>query len=131
MTHREQLERLYAEWGRGDMSRADIFDPEIQSANYGVVAETQVAEFSGLQALRRGMADWLGAFRMPLALDAEEIRESGDRFLVLVRWRGEGKESGVPIDAEGAHLWEFRGGSAVRFDVYRDREEALAAFRQG
>lgn len=128
MTDREQLERLYEEWGRGDYTRSDLFDPDVESANYRVGAEAQVREFKGLPALQRGMADWLAAFQMPLVIEAEEIREAGDRYLVLHRWRGEGKESGVPIDAEGAHLWEFRDGRAIRFDVYRERDEALQAF---
>jgi len=45
----------------------------------------------------------------------------------LVRWNGRGKGSGLEIEATGAHLWTFRDGLAVRFDVYRDREEAGAA----
>jgi hypothetical protein len=29
-------------------------------------------------------------------------------------------------EAEGAHVWEIRDGKAVRWDIYRDRERALA-----
>jgi len=57
-----------------------------------------------------------------------EIGERDGRFLVLLRWRGQGKGSGAPVDAEGAHLWEFRQGLAVRFDVYRDRGHAIRDF---
>ena len=128
MTNREQLERLYEEWGRGDLSRDDIFDPEVVSGNYGIAVETPELVMRGLDEVRRGMADWLAAFQLPLVLVADEIHESGDRFLVLLRWRGHGKESGVPIDAEGAHLWEFRDGRAIRFDVYRDRAYARQVF---
>ena len=31
------------------------------------------------------------------------------------------------MEASGAHLWTFRAGLVVRFDVYRDREDARAA----
>ena len=31
------------------------------------------------------------------------------------------------MDASGAHLWTFRDGLVVRFQVFRDRDEARAA----
>ena len=31
------------------------------------------------------------------------------------------------MEASGAHLWTFRDGLVVHFDVYRDRDEARTA----
>jgi ketosteroid isomerase-like protein len=63
-------------------------------------------------------------------IEADEFIASGDHVLVLIRWKGTGKGSGVEMEAEGAHLWAFRDGLAVRFDVYRDRDEARAALSE-
>lgn len=128
MTNREQLERLYLEYGRGDLSREDIFDPGVESASFGVL---QTKPMRGIEEVRRGMAEWLSSWQKPATLHAERFFGEGDRFCVFIRWRGRGKGSGTPFDAEGAHIWEFRDRRAVRFDVYRDREEALAAFERG
>jgi ketosteroid isomerase-like protein len=35
------------------------------------------------------------------------------------------------MEATGAHLWTFRNGLAVRYEVYRDRDEARAALQAG
>jgi ketosteroid isomerase-like protein len=77
------------------------------------------------------MRGWLGAWERPLTIDAEEVIESGDRILVLIRWKGRGKGSGVEMEAEGAHLWTFRDGLVVKYEVYRDRHEARAALAAG
>jgi uncharacterized protein len=130
VTNREQLERLYEEYARGDMTRGDIFDPEIESMSFGMMLEPQGRPWRGIDQLRAGMRDWMSTWEKPATLHAERIEEEGDRFCVFVRWAGRGRESGTPFEAEGAHLWEFRDGKAVRFDVYRNRDEAMAAFRR-
>ena len=82
---------------------------------------------SGRDAVAAALAGWLSAWEHPLRIEADQFIESGDRILALVRWKGRGKESGVGMEADGAHLWTFRDGLVVRFEVYRDRDEAQAA----
>jgi ketosteroid isomerase-like protein len=122
----ERLEELYEEWGRGDLSRTDIFDPEVESGGFGAWPEGS-GTVTGFENLSAGMRDWLAAWERPLKVEAEEYIQSGDRILVLIRWHGRGKGSGVEMEASGAHLWTFRDGRAVGFLVYRDRNEARAA----
>jgi ketosteroid isomerase-like protein len=62
---------------------------------------------------------------------SREYIQSGDRILVLIHRRGRGKGSGAQIEGRGAHLWTFREGLAVRFDTYRDRDQARAALGGG
>jgi ketosteroid isomerase-like protein len=120
----EKLEALYEEWGRGDFVGGEIFDPAVKMDTFGL-AEPLHAD--GIEEVQSAMRDWLSAWGRPLTIEAEELVESGDRILALVRWRGRGKGSGVEMEASGAHLWAFRDGLAVRFDVYRDRDDARAA----
>jgi ketosteroid isomerase-like protein len=120
----DKLRSLYEEWARGDFSR-DVFDDQTVSRMIGWVDLD--AEVRGADRILAGMRDWLSAWEKPLRLEADEFIKSGDRILVLVRWRGRGKGSGVGMEAEGAHLWTFRDGRVVSWDVYRDRDEARAA----
>ena len=125
----EKLHALYDEWANGEMSRSDIFDPEVESESFGVWPEGDIS-VRGREELWTLMADWLRTWRRPLTITAEEFIQSGDRILVLILWRGAGKGSGAEVEGAGAHLWTFRDGLVVRFDVYRDRNEARSALEQ-
>jgi ketosteroid isomerase-like protein len=126
--NREKLRTLYDEWAAGDFSRSDIFDPAVELESFGM-GERLTA--GGIDELITSMAHWLSAWDRPLRLEAEELIGSGDRILALVRWRGRGKGSGIEMDAEGAHMWTFRDGLVIRFEVYRDRDEARGALEAG
>ncbi len=58
---------------------------------------------------------------------AEEYRDLGDRVLLLGRFEGLGKGSGVPVDAPMAVVYDFRDGKISRSRVYLDHGEALRA----
>lgn len=119
----EKLRVLYEEWARGDYSR-DIFDSQVSSRMVGWLELDP--EMQGVDQVVAQMREWLSAWEDPLVIEADEFIESGDRILVLIRWRGRGKGSGAEMEAKGAHLWTFRDGRAVGWDVYRDRDEARA-----
>jgi ribosomal protein S18 acetylase RimI-like enzyme len=59
--------------------------------------------------------------------EAEDFVAVGDSVVVLARYTGRGKDSGVAVDTKGAHLWTLRDGRAVRLEVFSSRERALAA----
>jgi ketosteroid isomerase-like protein len=67
---------------------------------------------------------------LDLVRKAEQYRELDDeRVLVLLRYGGRGKTSGVKLDqmpAKGAGLFHVRGGRVTRAVTYFDRERALA-----
>jgi ketosteroid isomerase-like protein len=43
----------------------------------------------------------------------------------MARYTGVGRGSGLPLDVEGAHVWTFRDGEAVRLEIFADRARAL------
>jgi ketosteroid isomerase-like protein len=47
--------------------------------------------------------------------------------LVLTRYSGAAKSSGLTVDQEGAHVWQMRDGTAQRLEVFPDRHAALRA----
>jgi ketosteroid isomerase-like protein len=60
--------------------------------------------------------------------EPEEILEREGRVLVVARTTIRGTASGISIEETNYHLWTVIDERAVRFQVYRDREQALAAF---
>ncbi len=123
----EKLHVLYEEWARGDYSRGDIFDREMEGGTSGM---GDPIRFRSYEEFVAAMREWLSAWERPLTIEAEEYIESGDRILVLIHWSGRGKGSGAQIEGQGAHLWTFREGLVVRYEVYRDRDEARSALER-
>jgi ketosteroid isomerase-like protein len=125
----DKLKALYEEWARGDFSGGDdLFHPEISTETFGM---GEPMRGNNLEEFIAQMRRWLGAWERPLRIEAEELIQSDQRILVLVHWTGRGKGSGAQVEGRGAHLWTFRQGVAVRFDAYRDRDEARAALERG
>ena len=58
---------------------------------------------------------------------AEEILEAGDSVLVESAERGMGRESGTPVETIRFAVWTFRGRRVIRFEYFRDRDDAREA----
>jgi ketosteroid isomerase-like protein len=56
-----------------------------------------------------------------------EFRDLGDRVLVLSRFAGRGRSSGVSVDAPLGVIFDLRGGRISRIRAYLDHGEALRA----
>jgi ketosteroid isomerase-like protein len=120
------LRRVYAEWGRGNwQSKFDFYDAGME---WG-----WSDEFPGLAGVYHDPAEpnarlrsWLGGWD-DWRCEAEEYIARGDQVVVLTRYRGRGKGSGVPVDTKGAHVWALRDGKVVRLEIFADRANALAA----
>jgi hypothetical protein len=85
--------------------------------------------WTGLTGLTGGFRDFVGgleAFR----LEAEEYRELDDeRILVLARFSGRGKTSGLQLGETHttvAELFQVREGKVTRLISYFDRDRAFA-----
>jgi uncharacterized protein len=61
-----------------------------------------------------------------LHLEPEEIRDLGDRILVVGRWSSRGKESGAAVESPAAWIFAVRDGRIVFTRAYRDAEDALS-----
>jgi ketosteroid isomerase-like protein len=117
---------IYADWERGDFSLAEWAHPEIEF----VIADGPEPEtWKGLA----GLADWSRDFMSQwedTRVVPEEVRELDDeRVLVLVRYSGRGRRSGLElaqIQPTGAWLFRVRDGKVARLLRYWDRDRALA-----
>jgi ketosteroid isomerase-like protein len=120
----------YAAFSKGDLDGAlvmmsdDIVWHQAQGLPHGGVYE-------GLPAVRAAIFDpldeqWWDDF------DAtpSDIFGSDEFVVVLGRYTGRAKASGVPLDIPFAHVWRFEDGRAVRFHQFTDTRgwtDALAA----
>jgi uncharacterized protein len=118
----------YEAWDRGDIETA--FAPIDEDFEF--YEDPQYPE----QGVYRGRDAFRGYFERfreewdDYRVNAEEVRDSGDKVLVFTRQSARGKASGVQIDLRIAHLWTIRDGKAVRMRAYFDREEALKALEE-
>jgi ketosteroid isomerase-like protein len=77
---------------------------------------------------REGIETYLGDIRNTweeLHVLSDEIRDLGDRVLVLGRVEGRGRGSGVQVDAPVGFVLDFRGVKVSRVRAYLDQGEAL------
>ena len=80
----------------------------------------------GIEAVQKQFARWVDAYP-DLKVEPLEVRTSGNRAFVWVRFSGHGAGSGVPIEMELSHVWTVEDGKISRIEEYSSREEGLAA----
>jgi ketosteroid isomerase-like protein len=122
----DALRVVYAEWGRGNwVPRFDVYAPDMEwgwSSDFPGLAGVYYDPAQPNERLREWLSPW-----EHWACEAERFITHGDDVVVLTRYRGVGKGGGVPVDTEGAHLWQMRAGQAVRLEIFADRSSALKA----
>ena len=75
-----------------------------------------------IDASRRYWGTW-----KDYSLEAEELIDAGASVVVAVRERMRGKGSGVEVLRRFAQIWTFSRGQVIRWEIFDDRVEALAA----
>jgi hypothetical protein len=85
----ELVRSIYAAWERGDFSRADWADPQIE---FAVVDGPEPGNSTGLAAMASAFGAFLGLWEPSYHVRAGEYRELDDkRVLVLVHNIGRGR----------------------------------------
>jgi ketosteroid isomerase-like protein len=122
----ELVRSIVAAWERGDWSSARWAHPDIEFVRAEGDARSRSSGIADMATLWR---DWLGAWQDFCIAEVEEYRELDDeRVLVLHRFTGRGKTSGVEVDqtaTTGASLFEIQDGKVTRLVAYAPRDEAF------
>src|SRR5579864_541190 len=85
---------IYANWERGDFASAEWADPEIELVFEGGLSP---GTWSGAAGMAEGFREFVNTWEQ-FRVAAEEYRElDGGRVLVLSRFSGHGKRSGVGL----------------------------------
>ena len=112
---------LYAAFARGDGPAVlATFDPEIVWNEAENIAYADRNPYHGPQQIAEGvfgrvLSDFEGFTATP-----EQIIHDGDTVVALGRYRGVNHATGVPLNAQFAHVWTFRNGKIARFQQYTD-----------
>jgi ketosteroid isomerase-like protein len=123
----EVIESLYAATGRGDAAAAlALIDPEVEINYRGVVPDLYGRDLHGHEGVGEVMATITSEFS-EFQASPEEILDADDRVVVVVFQRGVGRASGIPVERRVGQVWTVRDGMAVRWQIFKDRAEALEA----
>lgn len=121
------VRRIYEATTRGDPAAAlALISPDVEIRYRGVVPDLHGRDFHG----HVGIAEMLGTITAEFSefeTRAEELHDAGDRVVVVVYQRGTGKLSGAPSEKRVGQVWTVHDGKGVRWEIYRDRDEAMAA----
>jgi ketosteroid isomerase-like protein len=123
----ELVRTIYAGWERGDFAETHWVDPEIDCQFIGDTPAAGTAK--GLAGMATAWREWLSAWQ-DFHVEADEYRElDEERVLVLARFTGRGKTSGIEIGqvwTKGASVFQIRNGKVTRLLLYTDHQRARA-----
>jgi ketosteroid isomerase-like protein len=117
----ELVRSIYADWERGDFSRIDWADPEIE---YAIADGPDPGTVRGLAAMTGRAREQLRPAK-DLKLMPLEIRELDDeRVLVLIGSSARGKSSGIEIQFQQTHVLRVRDGKIAQITIHYERAPA-------
>jgi len=122
----ELVKRTIDAFNRHDVEAYDDLvtsDFEVFPAMIGVVEGGSYRGREGVETYFGEVRDTWEEYRVV----ADELRDLGDRVLMLGWMQGRGRGSGVEVDAPLATIFDFRDGKMSRSTAYLDHGEALRA----
>jgi ketosteroid isomerase-like protein len=124
----EIVRPIYDHWGRGDWRPVfEIYHPEMEwgwSDEFPDLGGVYRDPENPNSRLRRWLSDWEHWRTEP-----DDFLEIGDHVVVLTRYLGRGRGSGVEIQQEGAHVFGLRDGKVIRLEIFASRARALEYVR--
>jgi len=118
------LQDVYAHWGTGDWSPAFAFYADDFAWGWSDEFPGLAGVYQDTRTPNPRLQTWLCEWES-WRCEAEDYVIFSDVVVVLTRYRGRGRGSGVELDTEGAHVWQMRDGKPRRLEVFADRERAL------
>ena len=103
-----------------------VFAPEAELRQTAALIDT-AGTFEGRAGLARALEELRDAFENIRFEPHSLVELEAGQVLVIVRFRASGRGSGIEVDRRVGHLFTIQDGSAVRWDVYWEEEDALEA----
>ena len=124
----EIVRPIYDHWGRGDWRPVfDVYHPQMEwgwSDEFPDLGGVYLDTENPNPRLRRWLSEWEHWRAEP-----DDFLEIGDHVVVLARYLGRGRGSGVEIHQEGAHVFELCDGMVMRLEIFATRARALEYVR--
>jgi len=115
---------MYDSFNRGDTDTIlELADPAVSVEDHAVIDGTS---YEGREGVIQFLAFQAEAFAAQ-SVELEELIETGDQIVAVIRLRGEGPLSRVPLVGRFTHVWQIDDGMALRLRVYATKQEALEA----
>jgi ketosteroid isomerase-like protein/uncharacterized membrane protein (UPF0127 family) len=109
--------------GLDDLAAWDLISTEVVIRDRPEAPDPQT--YKGWEGVRQALATSDESFE-EFTMAPVDLIAVGDRHVVVVlKMSGRGRESGVPVTEEIAHLWTIEDGKAVAMQVYSDAQDAL------
>ncbi len=120
--------RIYNALGNGDVPTVvAAMDPAIEWNEAEGFPYSDRNPYIGPDAVVEGVLARLGSEWDGFTVNVERLLDAGDSVIALGRYTGTHGTTGIPFDAQFAHVWDLRDGRAVRFQQYTDTLQASAA----
>jgi ketosteroid isomerase-like protein len=121
----QQMLAGYAALSEGDIKQVlELLDPDVEVRDRPESPDASV--YHGLDGARTAFDTSIEMFE-GFQLVPQALYETPTDIVVVLRMRGHGRESGVPVDDRIAHHWTISDGRPLRLQVYSDPDEALSA----
>jgi len=98
-----------------------LYDPDVEI--YDVFHDRT---YRGLEGVRDYFREWVSIFDA-LGSEVDEWIDADGDVIAVLRSKGRGKRSGVPVEQRESHVWTLRDGKLRRLRIYRTKVEALKA----
>ena len=72
----------------------------------------------GLEAVGQWFGEWFRSFKRGYHFEVEQVFDVGDTVLAVARHRGEGKASGVVVEATNAYVFRLEEGKIAFLGVF-------------
>ena len=115
------LKRGYEAFAKGDVPTVlGIFDPKIEWNEAEHVTYWPGGAFHGPQEIVNGVFARIPNDFDGFRIEIKRMVAAGDTILVEARYLGTAKATGKPLNAQVAHIWDFRDGKVVKWQQYTD-----------
>ena len=124
----EAFKRGLEAGNRGDVETLlEVLDPDVawHSALHALIGGEATA-FRGHDGVREMLRDLYEAFD-EFHIEVSEIRDLGDRLVVIGRTRARGRESSAETESPIAWVVQFKNDKAISLQAYLDPIKALEA----
>lgn len=127
MKNGAKVKGFYATAARGEMNV--LFEALAPTIEWREAENSPFASgnpYVGPEAVGKLLAN-IGEEIEGLAIVPMNVIDGGDSVVVEGRYKGKIRETGNVMDAQFAHVWQFRDGKVVRFQQYTDTTQWRAS----
>ena len=116
-----RVREVYEAFAKGDISKLlEVLDANVAWHQAEHSTYWSGKPFVGGQAVVEGVLARMANDFESHRIDIARVLDCGDTVLVEARYRGKIRATGLTMDAQVAHVWDFRDGKVVRWQQYTD-----------